>query len=587
MIPTFSWLPVTGAKFYQIQIDDDNTFANPEYITPGGAIPGTPLTITSFKPSNLKVLTVYYWRVRAIDAAGNAGNWSESFSVSILPLIPGVPSQVFPANAGLINDSTPDFRWNSVLNADSYEIQVSANTTFNPVEQSGKVVNNGLTYTPPSGLINQGKYYWRVRAVNAKGEPGAWSAMWPFMLDTLPPSPPVLALPLENDVLPPGMPVFSWIPPAGAALYQFEYDDNSDFSSPAYISPDGTIAGLPAISATSFKPPSMTPAVPYYWRVRASDAAGNRGDWSPARRITIQAPLPGVPILSSPFDKSFTSYRTPVFTWSPSLNGYYYEIQVSSTATFTVIIKDEVTVSANQLTLSFPGDLPVGDLFWRVRALNINGKPGIWSTANKLTLLTGYEFASDSTGWTNQPGAVWTVSDGNLSTTGIGIINSAANSLMDGNFSDFIYEARIKMGINTGIPTGIVGNDHGLILFSSGAFNTQNEIINGYIFHIGQEISAPGTGVSQFGVDQVVGGVKKPLTGTGYLSGPVNFNSWNALKVVSRGTSLTFFINNIQVFSTINTNFKTGRLGVYSVSHVDPDQVFSVDWARVMAPAGQ
>jgi hypothetical protein len=129
-----------------------------------------------------------------------------------------------------------------------------------------------------------------------------------------------------------------------------------------------------------------------------------------------------------------------------------------------------------------------------------------------------------------------------------------------------------------------VGNDHGLILFGSESLTAQNDIVNGYYFHIGQKMTSPGAGLAQFGIDQVINGVKKPLTGIGYLSGPVNFNGWNALKVVSRGTTLTFFINNIQVYTLTNTSFNSGRLGVYSVSHADPSQIFSMDWARLSAP---
>ncbi len=171
-----------------------------------------------------------------------------------------------------------------------------------------------------------------------------------------------------------------------------------------------------------------------------------------------------------------------------------------------------------------------------------------------------------------------------MSTPGAGVVNTASSAVIDGYFSEFMYEARVRMNYDTGLPTGVVGNDHGLILFGSEALTLKNDILTGYYFHIGQKMTGPGVGLAQFRIDQMVNGVAKPLTGTGYLSGPVNFNGWNALKVVSRGTTLTFFINNIRVYTLTNTLFKSGRLGVYAVDHAEPFQNFSMDWARLSTP---
>ena len=574
IVPVFTWSVVPGVKYYEIQIDDDETFASPL------STPTTPLTVTAYKPAVLTPMTLYYWRVRAVDAAANTGDWSNVNTLSLLPPIPGIPVQKSPLNGQLTNDSTPEFRWNMVSGAAGYEFQISNTTTFPTSVHTGDVT----TYTPSAPLELQGKQYWRVRALNAKNEPGTWSPVWYFSLDTTAPDSPVLLTPVEDALLPSGTPSFSWKAPAGAIAYQFEYDNDADFSSPVYSSPDGSTSGLPVITLTSVKPPAMAPAVPYYWHTRARDAAGNWGDWSTARRITIQAALPGIPVLSSPADRSFTTNRRPVFSWTSSQYGFYYEVQVSNSATFASILRDEVTISANQLTLSFADDLPVGDLYWRVRALNINGKPGSWSASRKMTVLAGYEFSGDSTGWLDRPGGTWTVEGGSQLTPGAGAVNTTSSSVIDGYFSEFTYEARVRMGFDTGLPTGVVGNDHGLILFGSDTLNPKNDIMSGYYFHIGQKMTAPGVGLSQFGIDQVVNGVKRPLTGTGYLSGPVNFNGWNALKVVSRGTTLTFFINNIKVYTLTNTMFKSGRLGVYSVDHNEPFQNFSVDWARLSTP---
>jgi hypothetical protein len=74
--PVFSWTEATGAFAYELQADDSQAFANVEYIWSN-------LISTTYSPeidmatkTSIPVGTRYYLRVRALDAAGNAGPWS-------------------------------------------------------------------------------------------------------------------------------------------------------------------------------------------------------------------------------------------------------------------------------------------------------------------------------------------------------------------------------------------------------------------------------------------------------------------------------------------------------------------------------
>ena len=67
--PKFSWRAVRGAFSYEIQIDNNSNFSSPEDSSSGRR--------TSYKAISLPPGT-YYWRVRAIDRAGNVGPWSDS-----------------------------------------------------------------------------------------------------------------------------------------------------------------------------------------------------------------------------------------------------------------------------------------------------------------------------------------------------------------------------------------------------------------------------------------------------------------------------------------------------------------------------
>jgi hypothetical protein len=67
--PTMSWNAVTGAATYEIQISTVNTFATVIFGRTG-------LTNRSIRVSpQLGSRTVYYWKVRAVNAAGT-GPWS-------------------------------------------------------------------------------------------------------------------------------------------------------------------------------------------------------------------------------------------------------------------------------------------------------------------------------------------------------------------------------------------------------------------------------------------------------------------------------------------------------------------------------
>lgn len=78
--PTFDWSDVTdpsGLK-YQLQVDDSGTsFPSPEINKSG-------LTASKFSSTQRLAKATYTWRVRAIDAAGNVGPWSQTFQLTIV-----------------------------------------------------------------------------------------------------------------------------------------------------------------------------------------------------------------------------------------------------------------------------------------------------------------------------------------------------------------------------------------------------------------------------------------------------------------------------------------------------------------------
>lgn len=78
--PTLSWTgsdDASGISYYEVLVDNNNNFASPEFTKTTAS---TSATTTSL-PDN-----TYYWRVRAVDNAGNVGDWQErTFTISTGP----------------------------------------------------------------------------------------------------------------------------------------------------------------------------------------------------------------------------------------------------------------------------------------------------------------------------------------------------------------------------------------------------------------------------------------------------------------------------------------------------------------------
>ena len=84
-----------------------------------------------------------------------------------------------PINALVTKDDTPDFSWGSVVYGNQYEIQISVSSTFVSVLQSSTRDPGVITY--PADALPEGKYYWRVRAINTSSARGPWSTVRSFI----------------------------------------------------------------------------------------------------------------------------------------------------------------------------------------------------------------------------------------------------------------------------------------------------------------------------------------------------------------------------------------------------------------------
>ncbi|MBI2846687.1 MAG: PGF-pre-PGF domain-containing protein [Chloroflexi bacterium] len=161
--PDLDWSGVTDPSgvTYTLVLDDSSDFSSPVLTKLG-------LSETNYTLGAGEALSegVYYWRVRAVDGAGNVGSTSESrsFRVDITP--PGVPGNIQQTTGSNIN--TPTFTWDAAADTGSgvASYQVSMDSTADYVG-----IGAATTYTHATSLPN-GTHVLRVRGVDNAGNIG-------------------------------------------------------------------------------------------------------------------------------------------------------------------------------------------------------------------------------------------------------------------------------------------------------------------------------------------------------------------------------------------------------------------------------
>ena len=394
--PTFSWNPAKTAVRYEFAYNSTGVAGIFDYTSPT-------VTTLFYKPPALDPMNTYYWFVRARDLAGNMSAWSTPRSIFILPPLPAAPGLSAPGNNTFTNDTTPELTWKGVTYGIAFQIQISTKSDFSIIVQSGEDLTK-RNFTPTS--LAQGKYYWRVRAVNIHHDYGPFSSTRYFTVDTTLPATPTHKLPLDgSDVL--GTPTFYWNPVTSAIRYQFAYSDI--FSGEPFLYQSAEL------TTTSIKPPTMPDNTLYYWFVRAKDQAGNWSYWSVPYTITISPLVPAAVVLDLPLS-GFTANDIDEFdlTWHAVAYGNTYDIQVDNASSFTS--PEYEYTSAVEATSYHVSGLAVGRWYWRLRARNSDGVAGIWGTSRYFTIypVTATQFNTDGDfeGWVQHPGAAWSVGSG-------------------------------------------------------------------------------------------------------------------------------------------------------------------------------
>jgi hypothetical protein len=164
--------------------------------------------------------------------------------------------------------------------------------------------------------------------------------------------------------------VFSWGKVRNASTYRVQIDDNSAFNSPAVYE----------TSRNSFTPTEpQTARQLWYWRVQAALTNGKSSSWAPYRTYTIQ--WADTPTLLTPENGS--TVEDLHFSWSAIPGAASYQVQVSPNGDWANNLVLDSTSKVPHYYV--PGVLNNASYFWRVRARDVGGNLGNWSTEWQFT----------------------------------------------------------------------------------------------------------------------------------------------------------------------------------------------------------
>ena len=288
-----------------------------------------------------------------------------------------IPTAVAPAN-GLVVDALPAFSWAAVAKAERYEFQLAADAGMNsPVLGRGDdQFTTRNTRATLKKTIPNGTYWWRVRALQANGTPSPWSAPRSIVKSWT--SAPALQSPTHGETMvhPTHPLVLRWSTVPRAAKYIVSIA--TDPSLGTIVSPKAETSG------TVYAPRStlLSPGT-YYWGVTPVDAQGHRGASSPVQSFTWTWPTS----TNARVDDMFAAPEVfdPLFSWDPVAGAARYELEINPSVDFApgskVCCASPVIGNSYAPTVVFKDNT----YYWRVRALDSTGNPGVWNAGPNFT----------------------------------------------------------------------------------------------------------------------------------------------------------------------------------------------------------
>jgi hypothetical protein len=260
---SLKWGATGGTEKYRVQVGTDTSFST--VVFDNAAVAGD-----SIEAGPLEEWTQYWWHVKAI-GRDIEGVWSEPWTfytrgTAIYQAL------IAPPQGTTEMPMAPTLHWNAYPSAEGYEVQLSNyDVTFQSPAIDTIVASQYLWLDP---IFARSRYYWRVRPV-VIGQSTNWSQVWDFQTSaTLSPTLPekvTPSAPLDHETLAPGDISFNWsMNDAGIVPTVFRVEVASDAGFKTVLIDSVLSDRLLPIAR------NVLPNGTYWWRVRATNAAGEQ-----------------------------------------------------------------------------------------------------------------------------------------------------------------------------------------------------------------------------------------------------------------------------------------------------------------------
>jgi hypothetical protein len=356
---------LSGVRYYTLQYATTYLFLSP-------------VTLDSITDTTRVSLplgdSIYYWRVRSKDFAGNISSWSLIRSFRVDNTSPLVPSLVIPVNGYITNNSNVIFIWRRSISSDIsfYTLQYCRNSSFSGADSVARIDTFYIT------ALTDTTYYWRVRAVDSASNRSDWSSVWSFEVDAGIPNTPALVYPVNGVWFTNMTVIFNWSMVSfnvkSPVQYILEVDTSRVFTNPIV---DTTGILYDTLTLTQAR---------YFWRVRAYDLAGNQGAFSGRDSFGVDVTASGIPNLIGPANGSMTNNANITFLWNRStdnLSGVLrYTLEYARNSGFSN--PTDTIVTDTTITLILTDTI----YYWRVKSQDRAGNQSSWSSTRNFELDT-------------------------------------------------------------------------------------------------------------------------------------------------------------------------------------------------------
>lgn len=265
----------------------------------------------------------YYWRAFATDEHGaQTATPARSFRVFTGNHAPSTPTIVSPVVGSDV--TTPEIALLRIGNSTdgdgdpiTYRFEIDEVNTFDSSERSSAEVpadGSGITGWQATGVIENQRYYWRVKANDGHGD-SEW-VLGEFIMDAAneAPSQPTVANPGDRAWVATQLPTFTVNPAIDpeqdAITYRFEV-----YRDPAM----SNLVASGSSSTESWQPSTaLDDKTTHYWRARAEDTASAGSAWTSASTLFVSTGPYVAPTIAvtAPATVMDASARTTSITWT-------------------------------------------------------------------------------------------------------------------------------------------------------------------------------------------------------------------------------------------------------------------------------